>query len=91
MNIKPLGKRVLIKKFEVENQTASGIVLPDSAKEESNMAEVIAISKELMEDDDLDIKVGDKVIYSKYAGTEVEIEKEEVILINHKDLLAVLA
>lgn len=91
MKIRPLGDRVVIKKFEVENTTASGIVLPDSAKEESNVAEVLSISKELIEgEEEVDIKVGDKVLYSKYAGNEVEVEDEEVIVIKYKDLLAVL-
>ncbi|MDO5301512.1 MAG: co-chaperone GroES [Tissierellia bacterium] len=93
MNIKPLGERVVIKKFETENVTASGIVLPDSAKEESNVAEVVAISEELKNSEEIqvDIAVGDKVLYSKYAGTEVEVDGDKVIVIKYQDLLAVLA
>lgn len=93
MNIKPLGERVVIKKIEKENVTASGLVLPDSAKEESNVAEVVAISQDLLNDKELnvDLKVGDKVIYSKYAGNEVEVEGEKVIVIKYQDLLAVVA
>lgn len=92
MNIKPLGERVVIKKIEKENVTASGIVLPDSAKEESNVAEVVAISQDLLNDKELnvDLKEGDKVIYSKYAGNEVELEGEKVIIIKYQDLLAVI-
>lgn len=93
MNIKPLGERVVIKKIEKENVTASGLVLPDSAKEESNLAEVVAISQDLLNDKELnvDLNVGDKVIYSKYAGNEVEVEGEKVIVIKYQDLLAVIA
>lgn len=92
MNIKPLGERVVIKKIEKENVTASGIVLPDTAQEESNIAEVVAISPELENNDEinLELKVGDRVIYSRYAGTEVEVEKEEVIVIKYDDLLAII-
>lgn len=92
MNIKPLGERVVIKKVEKENVTASGIVLPDSAQEESNIAEVVAISPELENNEEinLELKVGDRVIYSKYAGTQVEIDKEEVIVIKYDDLLAII-
>lgn len=92
MNIKPLGERVVIKKVERENVTASGIVLPDSAQEESNIAEVVAISPELENNEEinLELNVGDRVIYSKYAGTQVEIDKEEVIVIKYDDLLAIV-
>lgn len=92
MNIKPLGERVVIKKVEKENVTASGIVLPDSAKEESNLAEVVAISQDLLNDKEitLDLKEGDRVIYSKYAGNEVEIDGDKVIVIKYQDLLAIV-
>ena len=92
MTIKPLGERVVIQKIEKENVTASGIVLPDTAKEESNIAEVIAVSKDLKNSEEIqcDVKEGDRVIYSKYAGNEVEIEGESVIVIKYQDLLAKL-
>lgn len=92
MNIKPLGERVVIQKIEKENVTASGIVLPDSAKEESNVAEVVAVSEELKASDEVhcDIKEGDRVIYSKYAGSEVELDGEKVIVIKYDDVLAKL-
>lgn len=90
--IKPLGERVVIQKIEKENVTASGIVLPDAAKEESNIAEVIAVSEDLKNSEEIhcDVKAGDRVIYSKYAGNEVEIEGESVIVIKYQDLLAKL-
>ena len=90
MSIKPLGERVVIQKIEKENVTASGIVLPDTAKEESNVATVIAVSEELKNSEDIhcDVVEGDKVIYSKYAGSEVEMDGETVIVLKYQDLLA---
>lgn len=92
MSIKPLGERVVIQKIEKENVTASGIVLPDSAKEESNVATVLAVSEELKYSDEIqcDVAEGDKVIYSKYAGNEVEVDGEKVIVLKYQDLLAKL-
>lgn len=92
MTIKPLGERVVIQKIEKENVTASGIVLPDTAKEESNVATVIAVSEELKNSEDIncDVAEGDKVIYSKYAGNEVEMDGETVIVLKYQDLLAKL-
>ena len=92
MELKPLGDKVVIKKIELEEKTVSGIVLPSSAKEETNIAEVIAIGKEILEDDKTkdELKVGDKVLFSKYAGTEVELEREKFIVLKYQDLLAVV-
>ncbi|MDO5713972.1 MAG: co-chaperone GroES [Tissierellia bacterium] len=93
MKLKPLGDRVVIKKVEEEeNKTKSGIVLPGSAKEESNIAEIIAISSDIENDEKRkdQISVGDKVIYSKYAGNEFEIDGEDVIVVKYADLLGVL-
>ena len=93
MNINPLGDRVVIKNVEAEETTRSGIVLPGSAKEKPQMAEVIAVGpggvvegKEVT----MYVKVGDKVIYSKYAGTEVKLDKEEFIIVRQNDILAVV-
>ncbi|EFM26052.1 MULTISPECIES: co-chaperone GroES [Peptoniphilus] len=92
MELKPLGDKVVIKKIELEEKTVSGIVLPSSAKEETNIAEVIAIGREILDDDKTkdEIKVGDKVLFSKYAGTEVELEREKFIVLKYQDLLAVV-
>lgn len=92
MELKPLGEKVVIKRIELEEKTASGIVLPSSAKEETNIAEVIAIGREILEGEDTkdELKVGDKVLFSKYAGTEVELEKEKFIVLKYQDLLAVI-
>jgi len=84
MKVTPLGERLLIKPIKEEKKTEGGIVLPDSAKEKPMKAEVIAIGKV----EDLDLKVGDKVIFSKYAGTEIKIEDEDYIIIDASDILA---
>jgi len=93
MNLKPLGDRLVIKKVEVEEKTKSGIVLPGSAKEDQPaIAEIIAIGDEILNDEkkkDL-VKVGDKVVYSKYSGTDIKIDNEEVIVLKLSDLLAVV-
>ncbi|PNR95856.1 co-chaperone GroES [Petrotoga sp. 9PWA.NaAc.5.4] len=85
MTVKPLGNRLLIKPITEEKKTEGGIVLPDSAKEKPQKAEVIQIGKL---EDDYDLKIGDKVIFSKYAGTEIKIEDEDYIIIDVDDVLA---
>ncbi|NMD38496.1 MAG: co-chaperone GroES [Christensenellaceae bacterium] len=93
MNIKPLGDRVVIKNVEAEETTKSGIVLPGSAKEKPQMAEVLAVGpggnvdgKEIK----MEVKPGQKVIYSKYAGTEVKFDNIEYIIVRQSDILAVV-
>lgn len=93
MNIKPLGDRILIKVLEkVEEKTASGIVLPDTAKEKPQEGEVIAVGPgRVLDNGDrvpLEVAVGDKVIYAKYAGTEVKLDGEEYLIIAERDILA---
>lgn len=92
MNLRPLGKRVVIKKIEAEEKTKSGIVLPSSAKEQPQMAEVIAVGAEILNDDKIksEIKVGDKVIFSKYAGTEVKVDSDELTILKLEEVLAVV-
>lgn len=93
MNIKPLGDRVVIKLLESEETTKSGIVLPGSAKEQPQMAEILAVGPGGMVDGKevvMEVKVGDHVIYSKYAGTEVKIDKEEYIIVRQSDILAIV-
>ena len=91
MNVKPLGDRVVIKNVEIEETTKSGILLTGAAKEKPQMAEVLAVGpggivdgKEVV----MNVKVGDKVIYSKYAGTEVKIDGQELIIVRQNDILA---
>lgn len=90
MNLKPIGERIVVKMLEVEEKTASGIVLPSSAQEKPQVAEVVAISKELADKDNFNIEVGTKVIYSKYAGTEVKLEQDEYIIVKLEDVLAIV-
>lgn len=93
MNIKPLGDRVVIKNVEAEETTRSGIVLPGSAKEKPQMAEVLAVGpggnvdgKEVT----MQVKVGDKVIYSKYAGNEIKLDGKEMIIVRQSDILGIV-
>ncbi len=93
MKLRPLADRVVLKSIETEEVTKGGIVLPGSAKEKPQMAEVIAVGpggvvegKEIT----MYVKPGDKVIYSKYAGTEVKLEKDEYIVVRQNDILAVV-
>jgi Co-chaperonin GroES (HSP10) len=93
MNIKPLGDRVVIKKIEAEETTKSGIVLPGTAKEKPQMAEVVAVGpggvvegKEVT----MQVKAGDKVIFSKYAGTEVKFDGQEYTILKQDELLAIV-
>lgn len=93
MTIKPLGDRVVIKNVEMEETTKSGIVLPGAAKEKPQMAEVLAVGPGGLVDGkevEMNVKVGDKVIYSKYAGTEVKLEREEYIIVRQNDILAIV-
>ena len=93
MKLVPLGDRVVLKQLVAEETTKSGIVLPGAAKEKPQQAEVIAVGpggavdgKEVK----MEVKVGDQVIYSKYAGTDVKMEDEEYIIVRQSDILAVI-
>jgi chaperonin GroES len=93
MTIKPLSDRVVIKMVEMEETTKSGIILAGSAKEKPQVAEVIAVGPGGMVDGKevtMYVKVGDKVITSKYSGTEIKIDKEEFIIVRQNDILAVV-
>jgi chaperonin GroES len=93
VTIKPLEDRILVKSVEAEQTTASGLVIPDTAKEKPQEGEVLAVGPGRFEDGQrlpLDIKVGDKVIYSKYGGTEVKYNGEEYLILSSRDVLAVL-
>ena len=91
--LKPLGERVIVKPEPEEEKTKSGIVLPESAKEKPQEGTVIAVGEGRVLDSGqkvpVGVKVGDKVIYSKYGGTEVKIDGEEYIILNERDILAV--
>ena len=92
--IKPLGDRVLIKALEREEKTKSGIVLPDTAKEKPQEGRVIAVGSGIMLDNGtkvaLEVQAGQKVIFSKYAGTEVKLDGEELMILNERDILAIV-
>ena len=93
MKIRPLADRVVIKKVEAEEKTASGIILPGSAKEQPQMAEVIEVGPGGFVDGNevkMEVEVGNKVIYSKYAGTEVKLDGEEYIIVKQNDILAIV-
>ncbi|MTI46748.1 co-chaperone GroES [Sporosalibacterium faouarense] len=88
MTIKPLGDRVVIKKVELEETTKSGIVLPNSAKEEPKIAEIVAVGPKVEEKGEL--KVGDKVIFSKFSGTDVKADGVEYTILKSIDILAIV-
>lgn len=85
--IKPLGTRVVIKKVEAEEKTQGGIILTSSAKEQPQMAEVVAVGPGT-KDELMEVKAGEKVIFSKYAGTEVKYQGEEYTIMSQADILA---
>ena len=89
MTIKPLADRVLLKSFEAEETTKSGIILAASAQEKPEMSEVVAVGAGT-EENPMTVKVGDKVIISKYSGTEVKLDGEEYTITSVKDILAVV-
>ena len=91
MKLKPLGDRLIVKPVEEEETTASGIVLPDTAKEKPQKGKVIAVGDGPIEDGKrrpLDVSAGDEVLYSKYGGTEVTVEDDELLVLRESDVLA---
>ena len=94
VNIKPLEDRIVVKAVEAEQTTASGLVIPDTAKEKPQEGEVIAVGPGRIDDHGnrvpVDVAVGDKVIYSKYGGTEVKYAGEEFLVLSARDVLAVI-
>lgn len=89
MNIKPLADRVLVKPTPVEEKTVSGIIIPDSAKEKPLKGEVLAVGNGT-KDEEMVVKVGDTVLYGKYAGTELEWEGEKLLIMRQSDILAII-
>ena len=93
MNIKPLADRVIVKALPMEEKTKSGIIMPDTAKEKPQEGEIVAVGPGKMEKGvriDLDVKTGDRVIYSKYAGTEVKYDGGEYLILKESDILAII-
>lgn len=85
MNFKPLGERVLVKRIEVENKTASGIYIPDNAKEKPQTAEVVAIGNKVE-----DIKVGDAIVFEQYRGTEFKIDGQDYLILNIENIMGIM-
>lgn len=94
MKIRPLQDRLLVKRLEGEDTTKGGIIIPDTAKEKPQEGKVIAVGKGKVDDEGkthpLDVKKGDKILFSKYAGTEVQIEGDEHLIIREDDVLGVI-
>ncbi len=91
--VQPLGDRVLIKQLEAEEKTKGGIILPDTAKEKPQEAEVVAVGKGKVEDGKTiapEVKAGDRVLYGKYSGTEIKVDGEELIIVKEEDMLAII-
>jgi chaperonin GroES len=94
MKIQPLGDRVVIEALEAREKTKGGIVLPDSAKEKPQEGKVVAVGKGKTADDGkviaLEVKIGDKILYGKYSGTEVTIDDTEYLIMKEEDILAIV-
>jgi len=94
MKLKPLSDRIVIKASEAEEKTASGIILPDTAKEKPQEGEVVAVGPGKVNDSGaiikMSLKKGDKVLYGKYSGTEVNVEGQELLIMRESDILATL-
>jgi chaperonin GroES len=94
MNIRPLNDRVVVKRMEEEQKTAGGIIIPDTAKEKPIQGEILAAGNgRIMEDGTrraLDVKAGDRILFSKYAGTDITVEGQEVLIMREDDILAII-
>ncbi len=94
MNIRPLGDKVIVERLEAEAKTAGGIVLPDSAKEKPKRGKVISVGEGKLADDGkrhaLQVKAGDEVLFSAYAGTEIKIDGKEYLILDESEIMAVL-
>ncbi|OGO49182.1 MAG: co-chaperone GroES [Chloroflexi bacterium RBG_16_64_43] len=94
MNLKPLGDRVVIEPLEQEEVTASGIVLPETAKEKPQKGKILAVGPGARDEDGkriaMDVKAGDTVLFAKYAGTEIKIENKKVLILKETDILAIV-
>ena len=89
LNIKPLADRVLVEPIEAETKTASGIIIPDNAKEKPQKGKIVAVGKGT-KDSSMTVKVGDLVLYGKYSGTELKLEGKDYLIMSEKDILAIV-
>jgi chaperonin GroES len=94
INLKPLGDRLVVKPKEREETTASGIILPETAKEKPQEGEVLAVGPGRRDDDgkrvEMDVSVGDTILYAKYAGTEIKVQDEKLLILKESDVLAIV-
>ena len=94
VKIRPLGDRVLVKALEKDKQERGGLIIPDTAKEKPQEGEIIAAGKGKTNDDGkllaMDVKVGDKILYGKYSGTEIKIDGDEYLIMHQEDILGIL-
>ncbi len=94
MKLRPLQDRIIVKRLEEETKTAGGILIPDTAKEKPQKGEIVAVGKGKKTEDGkivpMDVKAGDKVLFGKYAGTEIKIEGEEFLIMREDDILGVI-
>jgi chaperonin GroES len=94
MNLRPLQDRIIVKRLEEENVTAGGILIPDTAKEKPQRGEIVAVGKGKTADDGklipMDVKVGDKVLFGKYAGTEIKMDGTDYLIMREDDILGVI-
>ncbi len=92
MKLKPLGDRVIVKSMEAEEKTASGIIIPDTAKEKPQIGEVIAVGPGRFEKGEyqkMHVKAGDKILYGKYSGTEITVDNDKYLIMHETDILAI--
>jgi len=94
MNIRPLHDRIIVERIEEETKTAGGLIIPDTAKEKPQQGKVVAVGKGKTTEDGkvlaMDVKVGDKVMFGKYAGTEIKIEGKEYLMMREDDVLGII-
>jgi len=94
MNIRPLHDRIIVERLEEETKTAGGLIIPDTAKEKPQQGQVVAVGKGKVTEDGkvlgMDVKVGDKVLFGKYAGTEIKVEGKEYLMMREDDILGVI-
>ena len=94
MNVKPLGDRVLIKRVEEEEQVRGGIIIPDTAKEKPQEAEVVAVGPGKLQDDGkrqpMDVNAGDRILIGKYSGSEIKLDGDELVILREDEILAVI-
>jgi len=94
MKVQPLGDRILIEVLEAKDKTKGGIILPDTAKEKPQEAKVIAVGKGKVSEDGkvvpLEVKIGDKILFGKYSGTEITVDDKEYLILKEEDVLAIV-